>query len=166
MNVTYCELWSNESRSATDVMTAEAARARDAAGESYCVVLGDVKSPDAVIEVVPENDYINVSFIDEEGRTHMAYGFEKFDDKTFFMDDVTLWSYPEGARDESEASRVESLEYRPDGYGKYTVDDDSSETVQVSERTEVPLRQNWEPAPQFGEWASIARKDRSVPAGQ
>lgn len=163
MKITYCEVWSNELRSATDVITPDKARARDEAGESYCVVLGDTTSPDAVIEVVPENDYINVSFIDGEGRPYMAYGFEKFDEKTFFMDEVVVWSYPEGARDESEANRVESLEYRPDGYGKHTVDDDSSETIQVTERTEVPLRQNWEPAPQFGQWSSIARKDRSVP---
>lgn len=164
MQVTYCELWSSKRRKPTGEMSPENARQRDAAGESYCVVLGDPSAPDAVIEVVPENNYFNVNFIDDEGRVGTAYGFEKVDDSRLFLAEVTLWTYPQGARSKSQASRIETFEFRPDGYAAQTVDESSSDQIQKTEKINISVDTNWEPVPEFGHWESIARYDRDAPA--
>lgn len=164
MQVTYCELWSSKRRKPTGEMSADQARQRGTKGESYCVVLGDPGTPKTVIEVVPENNYYNVNFLDGEGRTSAAYGFEKIDDSRLFLTEMTLWTYPEGARSKSQASRVESFEFRPDGYAAQTVDDSSSDQIEKTEKIKVPVDANWEPVPEFGHWDSIARYDRGAPA--
>lgn len=164
VEATYCETWSWRLRKPTDVMTAEQARSRHARGESYCVVIGDPSAPQAIIDVVPENSYIEVSFVDSAGRTHTAYGFSKVDSSKLFMTEVTVWSYPEGARSKSQASVVESLEYKPDGYLCRRVNDKSLDHIQKTEYTDVPVDVNWEPVPEFGQWESIARENRETPA--
>lgn len=166
MKATYCEVWSDELRSPTDVTTEGGARERAARGESFCVVLGDTASPQAVLEVVPENKFIDVSFVDEGGRTHTALGFTDMGGGKFFLSDLVMWSYKPGAENMSGAHRIETLEFRPDGYLKRTIDDDSVDHVEVMEYTDVPVDLNWEPEPEFGEWESIARLDRDVPVTQ
>lgn len=164
MQVTYCELWSDQLRSPTDEMSEEQARTRDAKGEPYCVVLGDPAAPQAVLEVAWKNSYIGVSFIDEEGRTHTSYDFRKQDDGRLFMTEVTVWTYPEGAQFEFEASVIENVYFRPDGYARRTLDDRSSDQIKATEYADVPMDTNWEPVPEFGHWESIARYDRDTPA--
>lgn len=164
MQVTYCELWSGKRRKPVGAMSADQARRRDADGEPYSVVLGEPNAPKSVIEVVPENNYFNVNFVDGEGRTGAAYGFEKIDDSRLFLAEVTLWTYPQGARSKSQASRIETFEFRPDGYAAQTVDDSSSDQVEKTEKSNVAVDMNWEPVPEFGHWESIARYDRDTPA--
>lgn len=164
MQVTYCELWSSKRRKPTGEMGVDQARQRDTDGESYCVVLGDSSAPQAVIEVAPENKFIGVNFVDDEGRTHTALSFVNIGEGKFFMDEFVMWSYEPGAGNMSGANRIESLEYRPDGYLRRTIDDDSSDRIEVIEYKDVPVDVNWEPEPKFGNWASIARYDRDVPA--
>lgn len=163
MEITYCETWSWRMRKPTDVMTVEQARSRHARGESYCVVTGDPSAPQAIIEIVPENSYIEVSFVDSSGRVHTAYGFSKVDSSRLFMAEVTVWSYPEGARSKSHASVVESLEYSQDGYMCRSINDKSLDHIKKIEYTDVPVDVNWEPMPEFGRWESIARYNRDVP---
>lgn len=166
MKATYCEVWSGELHSPTDVMTEDEARGRQARGDSYCVVLGDTETPQAVLEIVPENKFIGVNFVDEEGRTHTALSFINMGNGKFFMDEIVMWSYEPGAEDMSGAHRIENLEYRPDGYLKRTIEDDSVDHVEEIEYKDVPVDVNWEPEPEFGHWESIARFDRGSTAGQ
>lgn len=165
MKVTYCELWSSKLRSVTDEMTAGQARERDSKGESYCVVLGEAESPSAVIEVVPENNYICVNFVDGMGRTHTAYGFRKVADGKLFLADVTLWRYPEGALRKSQASQIESYEFQPDGYAARVLKEREMPgrpwKAKKTEKRNVRVDENWEPAPEFGHWESIARYERA-----
>lgn len=165
MQVTYCEVWSDQFRSPTDEMTEEAARARDKKGELYCVVLGSPTSPEAVLEVVWKNSYLGVEFIDDLGRTHTKYIFQKIESGKLFMTEVVIWTYPEGARFEFEAEVIESVFFRPDGYVRRTVDDNTSDRKEITEYADVPLDANWEPVPEFGYWESVARYDRESALG-
>lgn len=166
MQVTYCELWSNKRRAPTGTMSAEQARERDSKGESYCVVLGNPHAPDAVIDVVPKNSHIEVEFIDESGLTHTAYGFRDMGDGRFFNSTVTVWTYPEGARGKHHARITESIEMKPDGFLHREVRDKSAGNTDITDYSDVPVDVNWEPAPEFGHWESIARYDRDTPAEQ
>lgn len=165
MQITYCEAWSDQLRSPTNVMGEPQARERDRRGEPYCVVLGNTASPEAILEVAWENAYLGVSFIDEEGRIHTKYIFRKMENGKLFLRDVTVWNYPEGAQFEFEADHIESVEFRPDGYASRTVDDSASDQIEKTEYTDVPVETNWEPVPEFGHWESVARYDRETPAG-
>lgn len=165
MEITYCEVWSSQLRAPTDTMSAEQARDRDAKGESYCVVLGDPGAPRALLEIVPENDHIRVSFVDGKGRTHTSYNFTKTDGR-MFLAKVTIWSYPDSARLKSEANRIENYDFRPDGLAIQTVKEKvpgQSRKATKEERRGVPVTSNWEPIPKFGDWESIARYDRESP---
>lgn len=161
MLVAYCELWSNEMRSPTDVLTEAKARDRHARGEQYCVVLGDPGAPQAILEI--GRSALRVSFVDEEGRTNTQYLFRKMENGMLFLGDVTTWAYPEGAEDMSEASRIESAQLRPDGYASRTIDDSSTDQIEKTEYMDVPVETNWEPMPEFGHWESVARYDRDAP---
>jgi hypothetical protein len=163
MKATYCEVWSDELRSPKDLMSEDEARRRDAKGESYCVVLGDTASPQAVIEVVPENSYLKVDFVDAEGRTHTSYGFDQVDESRLFLESVTTWSYPDGAQFEFDANKIQSFHFQPNGHTIQRVDDKSSDHIETEERV-IPVDANWEPKPKFGDWKSIARYDRATPA--
>lgn len=163
LQVTYCELWSGKVRSPTGVLTEAGARDRDAGGEQYCVVLGDPAAPQAILEIAWENSALSVSFVDEEGRTHTQYLFRTMDNGKLFMHDATTWTYPEGACRKSQASYIETAQFRPDGYASRAIDDSSAGRTEKTEYTDVPVETNWEPVPEFGHWESVARYDRGAP---
>lgn len=160
MRVTYCVAWSDELREPTDPMPEQDARLLDGQGEPYTVVLGDPNAPDAVIEVVWKNSFLGVSFVDEEGRTHTMYSFEKVDENRLFMVEVGSWTYSENAQFEFDADVVETVLFRPDGYVRRTVDANDSDKIEVTEYEDVPMDANWEPMPRFGHWETVARYDR------
>lgn len=163
MQATYCEVWSDQLRSPTNVMSEGEAHDRDAQGEPYCVVLGDTSTPQAVLEVARKNSYLSVSFIDADGRTHTKYIFRGMENGELFLRQVTVWNYPDGAQFEFEASRIETAKFRPDGYASRTIDDSSTDQIEKTEYMDVPVETNWEPMPEFGHWESVARYDRDAP---
>ena len=124
---------------------------------------GNPGAPDAVIEVAWKDSYPGVSFVDEKGRTHTSYDFRKIDNTRLFMTQATVWSYPEDAQFEFEASVIESAEFRPDGYASRAIDDRSSDQIRQIEYEDVPVDTNWEPVPEFGHRESVARYDRDAP---
>jgi hypothetical protein len=160
LRVTYCELWSDQTRAPIGEMGEGAARKLDSQGKRYSVVIGDPASPDTEVTVHWQKSYLAVSFIDEQGRTHVQYVFTKVDEKRLFLSEVTIWTYPDGARFKFEANRIENILIKPDGYSRKRIDDKSSNNIEVSESTDVPVDSNWEPVPVFGEWDSVIRYER------
>jgi hypothetical protein len=161
VQVTYCELWSGQLRAPVGQMSEEAARRLDSRGKPYNVVIGDPSAPDAEIQVRWKNSYLSVSFIDDAGRAYAKYVFRKADEQQLFLSEVTVWTYPEGARLKSEAARIENILFKPDGYSRKRVDDSSSDNIEISEYKDVSMDSNWEPVPRFGEWGSVIRYERS-----
>ncbi|HEY7482960.1 MAG TPA: hypothetical protein VH912_00735 [Streptosporangiaceae bacterium] len=161
MQVIYCELWRDQP---AGPMSEAVARKLDEEGEPYTVVVGATVAPEAVIEVCWKNAYLGVSFKDVQGRTDLQYSFTRVDDQRLFLSDVTSWHYPEGARFEFEAARIESHTYRPDGYVSRRVDDVATDRIEVSELLDVPVEAHWEQVPAFGRWTSVARYDRALAA--
>jgi hypothetical protein len=98
-------------------------------------VLGDPAAPQAILEIAWLNSALSVSFVDEEDRTHTQYLFRKMDNGKLFMHDATTWTYPEGARRKSQASYIETAQFRPDGYTSRTIDDSSAGQIEKTEYT-------------------------------
>jgi hypothetical protein len=160
MQATYCELWSDPLHEPEDPMSADLAQVLDRRGEPYAVALGIPACPDVMIEVDWKNSHLGVWFSDDEGRRDLHYAFTRVDCTRLFLAEITLWTYPEGAVFLFEASVVETISFREDGHVKQTIDDGSVGSITVFEYAGVPLQTNWEPVPTFGDWTSVARRDR------
>jgi hypothetical protein len=164
MQVTYCELWSDEIRSPVNPMAVAVARDLNDKGAGYSAVIGNPSSPDVVLDVAWSNSFLAASFIDAQGRTHTKYSFNRIDDSRLFLSEVMVWTYSGDAKYEFEADVVETATFRTDGYVRREIDDADSQNIQVSEYSDVPVELNWEPVPRFGDWASVARYDREKPS--
>lgn len=162
--LTYCRRWNFARHQPIDPLTAEEARRRDEEGELYTVAVGDHRPPDAVIEVVWNNNHVGVWFFDDRGRPWLHYSFRKIDDNRMFLHKITRRQWPEGGHALNEANLIEELTHQPDGSVHREVQDDVAHEIVTSDYRDVPLDINWEPVPRFGHWASIARYNREQPA--
>jgi hypothetical protein len=128
------------------------------------VVLGDRERPDALIEVNWSLDYLGTWFLDDKLRRNLNYSFARVDPKTLFLEQITLWEYPEDAvRDLDTATLVTTLSYNQDGVVHESIDDSVAGTEEVISRSDVPLDINWEQVPEFGDWSRVARRNREGP---
>ncbi|MGH3391524.1 MAG: hypothetical protein ACRDOO_21860 [Actinomadura sp.] len=143
-------------------MSADIAQVLDRKGEPYAVALCAPVCPEVLIEVDWKNAHLGVWFSDAEGRRDLHYAFTRIDGTWLFLAEVTLWTYPEGAVFPFEASVVETISFREDGRVKQAIDDSSADSVKVFEYSGVPVHTNWEPVPAFGDWTSVARRDRRL----
>lgn len=142
-------------------MSESAARRRDAGGLPYLVVLGNQERPNALIDVNWSLDFLRTWFLDDKLRRNLSYSFVRVDAKTLFLEQITLWEYPEDAvRDLDTAARVTTLTYNEDGVVHEAIDDSLTETEEVISRSAVPLDINWEQVPTFGDWSRVSRRDR------
>ena len=112
----FCERWHDGEHRPGGVISESAARRRDARGRPYVVVLGDQERPDALIEVNWSMDFLGTWFLDDKLRRNLHYSFTRVDAKTLFLEQITLWEYPEDAvRDLNTATKVTTLTYNEDG---------------------------------------------------
>jgi len=164
MQVSYCRRWNFLLDRPIDPLTEEGARAADAAGELYTVVLGDPTGPEKIIEVVWEDNHVGVVFFDRLQRQSLHYSFTRVDDKTMFLHAITNWQYPDDtAKTIDESSWIEHIEYHQDGIVEHEVRDEQAGEIHTKKVRDVKLDINWEPVPTFGDWESIARHDRQPP---
>lgn len=161
MQVTYCRRWSFRTQRVTDPLTVEQAAKLDAAGEWYTVVLGALTAPTAILDVVRGNRHIDVTFPDDRGRQVLTYDFRQVDDDTMFLTTMTRWEYgDEQARTISQADVVDKFSYRDDGTVHREVRDVRARERRTTDFSGVDVSINWEPVPAFGDWESIARRER------
>jgi hypothetical protein len=160
VQVSYCELWSDRLRAPVGQLSETAARLRDSRGQRYAFAVGNPSAPDAEVTVHWQKSCLAVCFLDDAGRKQVRYVFTMIDEHRLFLANVIAWAYPEGARFEFEATRIESILCKPGGYTRRKVEDRSSGTIGQAEYAGVPMYSNWEPVPRFGDWASVIRYER------
>ncbi|GAB7052299.1 hypothetical protein [Catenuloplanes indicus] len=136
-------------------ISASAAAARDARGDHYAVALPGPDRPAAVLEIAWRQDHAGVWFLDDRGRQTLLYEFRRIGDR-LFLHSVTEWDY--GGNDS--AVRVCERRFREDGQVRRIVTDDDAPEHVTEDRWEADVAAHWEPVPRFGEWASLARRDR------
>ena len=154
--VTYGRKWNFRRHEPVYPISASAAAARDARGDHYAVALpGTSPVPEAVIEVAWRQDHAGVWFLDGQGRQTLLYEFRRAGDR-LFLHSVTEWDYTGG----DSATRVAERRYREDGQVRRIVTDDDAPEHVTEDRWETDVAGHWEPVPAFGDWASLARRDR------
>lgn len=160
---TYCERWNPLLHAPIGILSAEQARTRHDAGELYSVVIGDLAKPEVLIEVRLERDYVGVWFFDESNTLRvLKYTFKRTSPDTLFMSRVGTWDYPDGAdQDLRGAHTIDSIHYQSDGIVRHESTDTVARRTTTSEYSGVDTEINVEPVPVFGQWESLARRDRA-----
>jgi hypothetical protein len=155
--VVYGRKWNFRRHEPVYPISPTAAAARDARGDHYAVALADPdRPPEAVIEVAWRQDHAGVWFLDGQGRQTLLYEFRRAGER-LFLHSVTHWDYPEGG---DGATRIDERRYREDGSVRRIVSDDDADDQVTDDDRDVDVSAHWEPVPHFGDWASLARRDR------
>jgi hypothetical protein len=171
MDYKYCHRWDTESRTTIDPISEEEAKRRfrgevaepdhwfSGVASKHPGVEG--AAPEYVLQVLPRASYVNVNFLDPSCDQRYSYGFTRMDD-SLFMSHVTEHRYPGRPQHYGldEALYVAQYLYKPDGYTKEVVIDDSDPTTHVSEYRDVDVSRHWEPVPEFGVWESLGQFKR------
>jgi hypothetical protein len=165
--VTYCSSWNWRRHRPGIPLTEAEARARDAAGEDYIAVVppsgvGPGGRHPVLVSVVPQNACIAVTFFDDPGRRAVKYYFFRSGEDRLFLRDVSLWEYPgdDPRLRLNESTKHEQIAFREDGYVKRVVVDKVERYKETTEHSDVSVAGNWEPVPEFGDYRSIARRER------
>jgi hypothetical protein len=161
--VVYCRRWNFRRHTAMDPLTPEQAEARSKKGEEFAAVLWadpNAGVPEAVIEIVWQNNFAGVWFFDEQGRRSLNYAFHPSKGKLFLFDMVE-YKYPDNnAHTLADASRVDHIGFNEDGTLREVVTDDLKHEKTAVDRRDVDLSSHWESMPTFGDWESLALWNR------
>ncbi|PRY56106.1 hypothetical protein BCF74_12056 [Knoellia remsis] len=154
---------------ARDRYTTAEAHHRDEAGEEYWVLFGDPERPRQVIQVSERHlDYL-VVWLDEELREVLTYLFVPVDkenpqdfSKGLFLEQVHFKEYDSPDLDSAFPSRAGGTYFEHDGSAFHVQNlgngREESETGPMDPAEAQRLL--FEPHPTFGDWTSIARRDR------
>jgi hypothetical protein len=155
VTVSYCERWNNKQKTPIFPMSSDEAQARHDSGELYTAVLGDHETP-TIVEVFLGEGYVGVRWLEPHGKDAMRYAFRRADDRLFLSEVAINTVSAEGKVVEAESTLI-----KPDGTVEVSLFDNVNRRV----KTAAPTTGNdvtamWEDIPQFGDYASIARRER------
>lgn len=155
-DVTYAERWWQRKRKATGPLTEEEARRRHESGELYVAVLGDPERPDAAVEVRLEAGFVGVRLLDDQGREYLTYlfGRDPAASDDLFLEQATWREF-----DGDEVVRGDTYHFKKDGTAVVERVDYATKEAETAE-LRPDVSSNWEPVPEFGQYESIARRDR------
>lgn len=154
MEVYYCESWFRGKKVAVNIWNATKAHTAYINQQLYTVLLGSLKTPRCFIEST--GDAIGIGFLDNLLREHMSYEFQEKKHGTTFLSMATERKFKE---DTDEVIWGITYYYDEDGHVSIEEEDFVTNTL-TSAETYLDVSSNWEPYPEFGEYESIARKDR------
>jgi hypothetical protein len=155
VTVKYCERWNNKQKTPIFPMSEDEARARHDSGELYTAVLGDPETP-TVVEVFLTDGYVGVRWLEPHGKDAMRYAFRRTEDRLFLSEVAINTVSAEGKVVEAESTLI-----KPDGTVQVSLFDNVNRTVKAAEpQTGNDVAAMWEDLPQFGDYASITRRER------
>lgn len=160
----YAYRWNSRRKRPGRVLSETEARSRFSSGDEFTVVLpatgGESFGP--LVTFVWKNRHVVTSFLDDYGRKSMEYTYYQEDEKWLFLYMRNVWVYPNDDPDLDfpEATKSEEVLQKKDGYTKRVILDEVNHTKDTIEYSDVPVEDNWEAVPKFGNWGPIARFDR------
>lgn len=164
---TYWGGWWSSRRKPTVSITEEEARRRHQGGEEYAVVLSDGGRPVVALTVLlrPRAPFTKVEFLDDRLFPKYAYAFttpqEGAREGVMFLENM----YEEEWSDDEKHLGTTDIRFWVDGRSHKYVYDHVNRTTEEGWAEELltaeELEVHWEPIPEFGDWDSIIRLDRS-----
>jgi hypothetical protein len=156
--ITYCEGWFRARKTISRPLTVEQARERHSAGKLYTVLVGDPERPTCFLEVVGENRYLGVEFLDDQLREHLVYSFQRTDDGRLFLS-VATWRTYRG--DSDEVATAELYYFNQTGSVEVHNVDVQSNSERIGSKT-IDISANYEPWPEFGRYEHLLSQERRL----
>lgn len=154
----YAEKWSRGYKEVRGPLTEEQARARHRSGKWYTVLLGSTECPSCFIEVVGENGYVGVNFLDEHLRNYLIYDFQQIGPGRLFNSIGTFRTFVDNS---DKVAMVETYRFERDGRLTVTRTDLLTDESEVGSR-EIDVTPNFEAWPEFGQYERLLIQDRDV----
>lgn len=163
----YGKVWNQTLRKMRDPISETVARQRFETGPWFSVarlrtdILG---IPIWSIELEPHGEVAKVLFYNTVGSIEKSHTFQRTSER-LFMEKSIKYHYPDDScfARMNEADIVTVINYQPDGITYVTTDDITRPDIERTSYEGVNITPNWEPMPKFGDWESLARRDRSQP---
>lgn len=180
--------WSEIYKVVLNPMTESEARARYEAGEPVKIACGeepltlddpddlDLEGDEPAVWTLyadlgqsrrdpDQPDVVEVEFFNFWGTREASYFFRRQDDGRLFLTDVAEYEFADTSRfvRGNDWSVLTEHSFRPDGTSAVVVRTalpDGSTDVKKTEHAGGDFSAHWEPVPDWGEWASITRRDR------
>ena len=161
MRWTYCDRWNDLMEEPIDPLKESEARRRHETGDLYTVVGEEDSKTKLLVEVRLENGYVGVKFLDNLGRNELIFNFKNFDNR-LFLRKVISYDYGESQERGGYADPVviETFTYKPDGTMRREINKTRQKQIEVADYRSIDVHIHWEPVPSFGNYESIARRDR------
>lgn len=141
----------------------EVARENHKAGLMYCVtILDDDDVPYCALDIVHENEFIGVNFLDNVGREYLSYHFREIDPmKRLFLEEVWYTFYPNS--EAKDGNYRLHFVFDQDGNAAYRKYDDLEHKAYDYE-TKEPLDVSglYEDYPEFGHYDEIIKLERNI----
>jgi len=152
--VVYCEGWDSESRSIVHPLPEATARARNAAGEQYAVVLTSADRPLVLIQVCWDADFAGVWLFDEQGRRDRALDFRRLPtadgEGMLYLRAVEQWRYSSAEAPEfDEDAATHSKEFNGEG-------EQFDSSFSWGDQEQLEIAKSSGPVPAFGDWVALA----------
>lgn len=154
----YAAKWSRGYKEPQRPLSLEKALESHESGKWYTVLVGDLQRPAAFIEVVGENRYVGVNFLDDQLRDYLIYNFQRDATGRLFMSAGDYRTY-EGVSDE--LVMVEQYRFKRDGFVTITRTDLKSNACEVGSKT-IDVSPNYDSWPEFGSYDSLLVRDRDT----
>ena len=154
MNYHYSKGWFRAKKKALSLYTEEQAEKLHKAKKLYCVIVGNIEKPFAIIDI--NNDFYGVSFFDEHLRATLDYHFVIQENDKLFLEMATYREFI-GSNDKPQCG----TSYIFSTSGKVRIrkqDFNINELLESESQTNVDS--NWESIPEFGSYESLLKIER------
>ncbi|TDE10152.1 hypothetical protein [Jiangella asiatica] len=158
--ISYGNLWNRSNNTVGESLPEDEARRRHADRERYCAVLEEDGRPVVALDINFRPPVVDVFFLDEQARAAGQYTFVAHPDGDGLWLEQTRQRRFVGPR---EMVAQDSTWTRPDGRLRNEVRAKNNPTVDVTEGRFDPAEhpELREPMPEFGDYDSIARWERT-----
>ena len=134
---------------------------------AYANGVPDGAAPEYTLEVLPHGEFFALGFYDQLCRLRFEFLFRKQSDGRLFLVEIYDFRYPDESTYFTRSGSVltTNYRYRPDGSMHWYRSDKIANVIEEADYRDIDVSTHWEPVPEFGEWASITRFDRTQPVG-
>ncbi len=146
-----------------EITSEEVAHKNHENGLMYSViVLDDDGNPYCALDIVHENEFIGVNFLDDSGREYLIYHFCEVEPmKKLFLEEVWYSFYPNSdAKDENYRLHFVFDQDGNAAYRKY--DDLAHKTYDYETKEPLDVSGLYEDYPEFGHYEGLIRLERNI----
>jgi hypothetical protein len=177
----YGDRWNNMLQFMIGTITPDEARRRFASGDPFMVAVGrglatdpdqaeallaaghSPVTPETTLVIVTGTGVFSTRFHGDYGSIDVIYHFRAVDPQRLFLKEVVFYTYPDQPRlfGQDENTSLTWISFTTEGISHQETTRADSDLIDVVDRHSVRLdERHWEPYPEFGDWASLARPDR------